>query len=118
MTETAPSHMTMKTCATCRWMREPGEYAQCYAPQNTISNAAAEQVGFDLVGFGEKAKPKRRWEYCSTQRTGGWFDTWVTNSCGRSGRWWLPMENAARDAGDRQSSLLGEITIRFGDLTI
>lgn len=60
--------MAEKTCATCKWMIDPGVYAKCAHPEN-VSPVSR------LTGFTE-AKAT----YCTTMRQ--------STLCGEEGRWW------------------------------
>jgi len=75
----------MKTCATCRWMVEPGEFAKCEAPKNRVRAASS-----DPTGFGRDREAEWRWSSCSIQRTGGLLDMILARICGRDGWWWEP----------------------------
>lgn len=83
-----------KTCQTCKWVKNPGEFAECVAPQNMemyVSRFRARQKTLSVVGFGgaeETPNPTPRWIYCTTLRSGGWLNALATQACGESGRWW------------------------------
>lgn len=75
-----------KTCDTCKWMVDPGKYPKCHAPSNFESRKIeAAKLVSPLVA---DTDDKYRYEYCTTQRMGGWFDSRLVKTCGRSGRWW------------------------------
>lgn len=48
-----------KLCRDCKWMREPGAYAKCVAPQNLKPL---------LTGFEAEAE-LRKYVFCSTHRS-------------------------------------------------
>ena len=72
---------SLRLCKDCKWMRNPGKYAECFAPQNKKILA----TGFE---------PDYRYKFCTTHREGNWLDAVMTNSCGARGRWFKPMEAA------------------------
>lgn len=76
----------MKLCKNCKWMREPGKFAKCVAPQNM-----RRDTQYDAVGFPDTTMTPK-FVYCSTQRGSGW-DAWILgvmiDSCG-NGRWFVP----------------------------
>lgn len=70
----------IKLCKECRWCKNPGEFAECRAPQNKKN--INKQTGFE---------EERRYNYCSTQRSsllGGWISCRLDGACGVEGRWW------------------------------
>ena len=67
-----------KLCKDCKWMRDPGEFAKCEAPQNMTSDI---RTGFEAV--------RRRWTHCNIHREGSPFPLdMIYGLCGNSGRWW------------------------------
>lgn len=66
-----------KLCKDCKWMRDPGRFARCEAPQNFTDSA----TGFETL--------VAKYTYCSAQRMDA-FD-----SCRRSGDWFEPREPEA-----------------------
>ena len=68
-----------KLCKDCKWVRDPGQFAKCDAPQN-IKNPSK-------TGFKEN---ERRWDYCSVHRESpAWFPFDILyRLCGTRGRWW------------------------------
>ena len=75
----------MKLCKDCEWHAgEDGKFMQCRYPKNFIIRKTD----------GEK-EPK--YLYCSTQRGDeGWLSAvLITKTCGKSGRWWEPINEHA-----------------------
>ncbi len=72
----------MKLCKDCKWMKDPGEFAKCTAPQNI------ECAPGTLTGFAEE--PQYKITYCSTQRRLKMFDAWLLKRCGQAGKWFEP----------------------------
>ena len=70
----------MKLCKECKWMREPGEFAQCVAPKNMLN---------DYTGFGNHVP---RFKYCSSHRIGGGLFPYLERGCGKQGRWFELLE--------------------------
>lgn len=71
-----------KLCKDCKWMRDPGEFARCEAPQNVLKINSVALVGFeDRLSF--------RYKFCATHRDSGWIICrLIDKTCGREGRWW------------------------------
>lgn len=72
----------MKLCRDCKWMRAPGEFARCVAPQNIRPTT--------VIGTGFEERPEVRWIFCSTHRYGGLLVGLITKACG-NGRWFEPI---------------------------
>jgi hypothetical protein len=85
--------VSYRTCKTCRWVGEPGSLSKCNAPQNL-------RTSVDRVGYGP-GPADRRYDFCSTQRDGGWLDaamSFLTQlTCGPQGQWWRPRDDAKGD---------------------
>lgn len=86
-----------KLCRDCQWCAEPGPFAQCHAPANTIGAPA------NYTGFPEH--PTYRWQYCSTQRLNGWFHSRTLQQCGREGRWFQPRSKLEQPCVDLSKPL-------------
>lgn len=71
----------MNTCKDCKFSTNPGEFAQCHAPQNI---EPVDQTGFEAM--------KYRYKYCSLHRAEGWLTCRTIGLCGREGRWFKPKE--------------------------
>lgn len=72
--------MRTKLCKDCKYVDKTeaydATYWKCNAPQN-------------LLPVGDST---RRWIYCDTMRKEGFLFSWLTNMCGKSGRWFEPKE--------------------------
>ena len=73
-----------RTCATCKWMQEPGPLATCHAPRNQ----RVPRVEL-MTGFYDVSAPSWRERRCTIQR-GPKLP--FEKLCGYLGRWWEPME--------------------------
>jgi hypothetical protein len=72
----------MKLCKDCRHCRDEGQFSRCVAPENV------EYLGRVAPGL-----TRLRYEYCTVQRSDGWFSCRLTNSCGKEGRWYAPLRS-------------------------
>lgn len=81
--------MADRLCKDCKFCRDPGEFAECRAPQNRVTERCVTQALVTGKSI-EKIRHSYRWIYCSTQRDGGLIESWITRSCGSAGRWWAP----------------------------
>jgi hypothetical protein len=68
--------MSRKCCDDCKWVRNPGRFAECRAPQNLTTDVTS------------KGTPKRL-TYCSTIRADGWIWARLLDLCGHEGRWFV-----------------------------
>lgn len=72
----------MKFCKDCKYC-QPSDlasdvrmgFAECVSPKNAKL--------FDRVN----GQSEPRYKYCSSQRSGGWLDAYITKSCGPQARW-------------------------------
>lgn len=74
--------MPRPICTDCQWVRKPGDYAECHAPQG-------RPVGDYLSG---STSTRAHIGYCSIQREAGWWWARQLNNCGKEGRWFVPKD--------------------------
>ena len=79
-----------RLCVDCKWMRDPGEFARCLAPQNT--RVEVDPGGMNATGFKDETRTRtyQRFTFCATQRYGWRIEAILFNVCGPQGRWWTP----------------------------
>jgi hypothetical protein len=70
----------MKLCSDCRWVKDPGEFAQCVKPR------------FLDPSTGEGRPNRHGIRYCFLLREDGWFISMMMGWCGRAGRFFEPRE--------------------------
>lgn len=80
-------------CSKCKWMRDPGEFAQCIAPQNMVEKHDRAEPPETSFPVKVQIRIKPRWYYCSTHRNSDWLSALMGRACGRSGRWFEAAED-------------------------
>jgi len=75
--------LKMKLCKNCKYSEGQDEFMACLHPKNM--NSKKDPV---------TGKNKRYFTYnfCSTQRLGGIFSAFISNTCGNTGKWYKENE--------------------------
>ncbi len=85
----------MKLCKDCKWMREPGPYAQCVYPLPASLDRGREfDWAYPLTGFEcPKRTNKRDITSCFIQRAASWLFARMApqGRCGKEGRWFTQL---------------------------
>lgn len=83
-----------KLCIDCRWHGTDTQLHSCLSPRNWVVEKPTED---DLVRWlvtGPPISPNRGWRDGSAfrQRRAGWWESVTAPKCGKSGRWFQPLE--------------------------
>lgn len=95
-----------KLCIDCRWHEKAGTLHFCYAPENKIGfPASTDQIRLALVtGVSPHGTIGLRNGRCEDQRNVGAFGAFWAGLCGKTGRWYSPLQHRPQAAASNPTS--------------